>query len=501
MSQHRLLLASLLCLALAASACGRARGGGGGGGGDDDDASGGPSGPLVKGLSIDGLALYQGVRIDLVDGDGNDVLDSAPVDVIAGRDAMLRVFVNTGSDWDSRTVAAVVELDVDGDTETVSAENSISGPTNDDSLSNSLNVDIPGDLMTRDTSLVSVTLIEVEDEVEATGNSDGAEWEANGGLLDLNARDTGPSLRIVLVPFEYQGDGSGRMPDMSESQLQIYRDALYAQYPTREIDLVVADTMVANWQISPFGQGWSYTLEQLYYRRDADNASFEEYYYGVFAPASSFPEFCQQGCVAGLSTLVQNANFSDSRVSIGLGFSGEGSAGTMVHEIGHAHGREHAPCGTNDVGYYPHSGADIGVQGYDLTTGQLKNRGSYTDFMGYCDPTWVSDYTYNWLFDRITEVNANAEYQAPPGFSPRWSSVRIDLDGTVSRGLDHDLFAPPGGDKQDVEFLDADGGVLDVVSGSFHGYSHLDGGRLLFPQPTDEKVASVRLASGELVPW
>ncbi|MCO4773049.1 MAG: hypothetical protein KDA24_23650 [Deltaproteobacteria bacterium] len=491
MSHRSLSLITLLCLSLAVGGCTRARGGGAG----EDD---GPSGPLVKGLAIDGLAFYQGVRIDLLDGD-EEVIDDAPVDVIAGRDGMLRVFVSAGSSWETRMVGAVVTLDIDGETETVSGERNISDSTNDESLSNSINVDIPGDLMTRDTQLVSVKLIELED-IDAEGNSSGAEWTADGGMLDLNARDTGPSLRIILVPIVYEGDGSGREPDMSEAQIQIYRDRLYAQYPTREIDLVVADEMVANWQISPFGQWWSQTLEQLYFRRESDGAAFEEYYYGVFNPASSFPQFCQQGCVAGLSTLAQDASQEWARVSIGLGFSGDGSADTMIHEIGHAHGREHSPCGTNDVGYYPHAGADIGVQGYDIVEGSLKNRGSFTDFMGYCDPTWVSDYTYNWLFDRITAVNANAEIIPPPGFQSDWSSVRIDLDGTASRGTNHVLRTNPDGQKRSVEFLNASGELLETVPGRLHGYSHLDGGRLLFPQPGD-KVAAVRLTSGQVVPW
>lgn len=500
MSHRHLILLPLLCCSLALTSCGRTRGGGGVGD-DDDNSPDAPSGPLVKGLSIEGLALYQGVRIDLLDGD-DIVIDDKPVDVIAGRDAMLRVFVNPGSDWNSRTVGAVVELDVDGDgaTESFSAEQNISGATSDSSLSNSLNVDIPGEFMTRDAGLVSVTLIEVEDDVDASGNSGGAEWTADGDFLDLNARDTGPSVRIVIVPVEYNGDGSGRMPDLSESQLQIYRDHLYAQYPTREIDLVVENTLTVNYVVSPFGAGWGELLQSIGGRRDSDGAGFEDYYYGLFSPASSFAQFCQQGCVAGLSSLVQSPDADWSRVSMGLGFTGDGSADTMVHEIGHAHGREHAPCGVNDAGSYPHGGADIGVQGYDLRGGSLKNPGSFTDFMGYCDPTWVSDYTYNWLFDRIIAVNANAEYIAPAGFTPAFSSVRVDLDGTLARGRELQVRMPPRGEKMNVAMLDANGELLHTVEANFHPYNHLDGGQVLFPTP-GLGVAFVRLPSGQTLPW
>lgn len=492
MTRRPLFVIAVLSLALLATGCGR-RGGGGPGG------EGGGSGPLVKGLSIDGVAFYQGVRIDVLDG-GDEVIDDRPVDVIAERPGMMRVFVNPGSSWETRDVGAVVELDVDGDKETFMAEQSINGNgSSDNSLSSTLNVEIPGEFMTTDTTLVSVKLVEVEDNVDAAGNDSGASWSADGGSLDLNARYTGESVRIILVPIEYRGDGSGRMPDMSDSQLDIYREALMAQYPTREIDLVVEDPMVVNYQISPWGNGWGETLNELYYLREDQNAAFEEYYYGVFSPANSFENFCYEGCIAGLSSLAQSAQQEWARVSIGLGYSGQGSADTMVHEIGHAHGREHSPCGVQDAGYYPHSGAALGVQGYDFINKSLKSQSSYTDFMGYCDPTWVSDYSYDWLQDRITEVNAAASVQVPAGFSPRWSTAMIGPDGAARRGTDLTLRAPPQGKTRDVAFVDASGAVLDVVAGSFHPYSHIDGGTLLFPEPPAKAVALRIAGSEELV--
>ncbi len=493
MIRRTLVLTAALSIVLLAVGCGR-RGGGGGGADDDDD--GGPNGPLVKGLEVDGVAFYQGVRIDILEG-GDEVLDNAPVDVIAERPGMMRVFVNPGSSWETRTVAAVVELDVDGQTERFAAEQSIgTNGSSDSSLNSTLNVDIPAEFMSEDTSIVSVKLVEVEANVDASGNDSGAKWTASGGGLDLRPRFTGESVRVILVPIEYRGDGSGRLPDISESQIQIYRDALMAQYPTREIDLVVQDPLVINFQISPYGNGWGETLNELYYLREDENAAFEEYYYGVFVPDSSFANYCSGGCIAGLSSLAQSAQQEWARVSIGLGYSGQGSADTMVHEIGHAHGREHAPCGVQDAGYYPHSGASIGVQGYDFVNKQLKSTSGYTDFMGYCDPTWVSDYSYNWLQDRITDVNGSALLQLPEGFSPRWSTVMISPDGSGKRGTDLTLRAPPQGKATQVEFLDATGGVLDVVGGSFHPYSHLDGGTLLFPEPPGKAVA-LRIAGND----
>jgi hypothetical protein len=42
---------------------------------------------------------------------------------------------------------------------------------------------------------------------------------------------------------------------------------------------------------------------------------------------------------------------------------------------------------------FPYSGATIGAFGYDFATAALKFP-VLRDFMSYCDPTWISDYTY-----------------------------------------------------------------------------------------------------------
>ena len=45
------------------------------------------------------------------------------------------------------------------------------------------------------------------------------------------------------------------------------------------------------------------------------------------------------------------------------------------------------------------------MQGYHVFTKELFSTTRYKDMMGYCTPEWISDYTYNALFNRITSVN------------------------------------------------------------------------------------------------
>lgn len=84
--------------------------------------------------------------------------------------------------------------------------------------------------------------------------------------------------------------------------------------------------------------------------------------------------------------------------------------GDLPHEVGHAFGRQHAPCTpdgrcnpspANVDSDYPQYGTfpsdSIGVFGFDATTNTVFNPASTSDFMAYSFPQWVSAYTYSAL--------------------------------------------------------------------------------------------------------
>src|SRR5262249_33750936 len=149
---------------------------------------------------------------------------------------------------------------------------------------------------------------------------------------------------------------------------------------------------------------------------------------------STFNQFCAQGCVAGLGMIPANSQDSYSRAAVGVGYSGDMAWTTAIHEIGHTQGRSHAPCGGAqgvDPGF-PDSQAGIGVWGYDLVSKQLISPTQGKDMMGYCDPYWISDYTYKGIFDRIKFVN-NAEIFVPEELKNRtWERASIDGQGKLT---------------------------------------------------------------------
>jgi hypothetical protein len=121
--------------------------------------------------------------------------------------------------------------------------------------------------------------------------------------------------------------------------------------------------------------------------RIADGNRTDVLYYGLMA--SGIPMGPIIGCNSG---------------GVSTGSIGDGV--TMAHELGHACGRPHSPCGTpGDPAYpayepYDPAGtpmASIGEYGLDISSGAIKPPATFKDFMSYCGPRWVSLFVYGRL--------------------------------------------------------------------------------------------------------
>ena len=145
-------------------------------------------------------------------------------------------------------------------------------------------------------------------------------------------------------------------------------------------------------------RAWSSIVNALVRERSTDRPSSDTYYYGVMQPAASMAAFCSRGCIAGMAP--QNT-FVRAGTQVGLSVFYPGSAASLVsaaeiivHEIGHAHGRGHAPCVTGGKiegvdARYPVAGGSTGSWGWNSRTGALTPP-THKDVMGYCKPNWIS---------------------------------------------------------------------------------------------------------------
>lgn len=460
--------------------------------GDDDDSV--PVGDLATGIDITKVTLNQSVQVSLMENE--DAPNNLPL--VAGRRGLMRIHLEPQSDWEPRNIIAALSWDTGQDDLPALAMQDVLLPlgASEDGVRNSTFEFLVPDEYVVNGAAWSIELLE-EDDGSGPGNSDRARWPRDQGMQQFLAYNTGP-VRILVVPIQYDADGSGRLPDTSPSQLGILSEWMYRIYPTSEIEIVVDEPFELSYSISPGGNGWGDLLGDMTDLRSERNVPSDTYIYGMFRPTDNAGQFCGGGCVAGLSWRTDSPNDVYGRASIGLGFSGEGAAGTMIHEIGHAHGRAHAPCGlSNPDPNYPHSDGTLGVWGWDPLSDAMRSPTEYRDMMGYCTPRWVSDYTWQALRSRISYVNANFEWvEAPPELP--WRLVVVGVDGTPNLRGTIPVMGTPSGDPVPVGLLDASGNVLATVQGRYGAFDHIPGGTLLVPEPADSVVA-LRV-DGEVLP-
>jgi hypothetical protein len=112
------------------------------------------------------------------------------------------------------------------------------------------------------------------------------------------------------------------------------------------------------------------------------------------------------------------------RNGVGVSFVGDESA--IAHEVGHAFGRDHAPCDSSGrcddpdspddsypkYGTYPSD--SIGEFGFDPVVNSVLDPASTFDFMGYSNPTWTSPYTYAALMGALPPTGGGPS----PDFAP-----------------------------------------------------------------------------------
>jgi hypothetical protein len=330
---------------------------------------------------------------------GNEIADRN-VDVVAGKNALLRVFADVGAGFTARELSARLFLD-DG-TERVTlysdAPQIFSGQSEDADRSSTFEFDVPGELI-RASTRYAVELVECG---EAPGQTVASpRFPATGGA-ELSAVTAG-GLRIHIVVLRV-GD---RLPDTSETALEAIRQGFLATYPIDSVEITVSEPYDL-----PDPTAWTSNLVSLRYLRDSESPDPGVYYYGMLMPTENMRDFCGNGCTAGIGYVPYGGgDYAQSgRVSLGLAYGDEESLLTMIHEIGHNHGRNHAPCvppGAVIEGVdqgFPYDNAAIGVWGYDIRSDSLIEP-DHPDVMAYCNEPWLSDYTYSGLLSTVLDVN------------------------------------------------------------------------------------------------
>ena len=78
----------------------------------------------------------------------------------------------------------------------------------------------------------------------------------------------------------------------------------------------------------------------------------------------------------------------------------------IAHELGHNLHLAHPPCGAIGDPAYPYANGLTGAWGYDFTRGVLTDPTRHRDVMSYCAPRWISDYSFaNALRFRVSNAH------------------------------------------------------------------------------------------------
>lgn len=213
--------------------------------------------------------------------------------------------------------------------------------------------------------------------------------ESNNTLTKRLVFNDVPPLQIKIVPIQYHNTKNGlTYPAPTQDTVS---DWIMRTYPVHQVQI--------SWH-APFSfsgdlttsTDFSRLLNEVTSLKTTENAPSAQVYYGLIPTRNSSSTWFSSG-YAGMGWI-------GSRVAIGLDLSGKTSQ-IAAHEVGHNLGMQHTPCGVSSYDpSYPYANASIGQYGLDVAAGKLYLPTTNRDFMSYCDPKWVSDYTYKYLYNR-----------------------------------------------------------------------------------------------------
>ncbi len=209
-----------------------------------------------------------------------------------------------------------------------------------------------------------------------------------------------PDLNVRVVRVQYTCSGGGTITPAGPFDYLI--EYTRKVYPVANITLQTHASLMpysgpcTSGKPDPTSNDW---IQMLYDVTDVwlvDGAP-NEYYYALLDVE------CSGGCIAGLGWI----GYYKAAVGwTGWNSAHDGASETHAHEVGHNHGREHAPgCNaaspdpnypyTDGNGKAPIGNAGAPNYGFDVYGSQtIYPYTQYYDIMGYCDPVWISDYTY-----------------------------------------------------------------------------------------------------------
>ncbi|MXX56090.1 MAG: hypothetical protein F4106_09085 [Gemmatimonadetes bacterium] len=295
-----------------------------------------------------------------------------PVPLVAEEKALLRVFVTARNATSTGIPAVRARFYLSGrETHVVDIPGTstpIPTAVDESNLSESANAEIPADVMQPGLEMV----IEVDPEGTLDEALGVAKRIPETGRLAVEVRAM-PLFDLTLIPFVWTQTNDESIVDLAEA-MAADPENHHMLADTRTLLPVGTLDVKAHEPVLSSSNHAFRVLHETEAIRAMEGGS--GHYMGMMAGRVEGP--------GGVASIRGWTSFSIPRAS------------TIAHELGHNLSLRHAPCGRPgglDLSY-PYSEGSIGAWGYEFRGGGSLVAPTRPDLMSYCEPEWISDYSF-----------------------------------------------------------------------------------------------------------